>query len=208
MDEVRTFIATPLRLPEPWLCLIDDLQNELKSESIKWVNLAQLHITLRFLGDIPVSIVPRISKALEESCTDLEGGDVTFSRLGYFGSKRAPRVLWLGMEPADILYYLKEKVDQAISGLVPDEETRPFRPHLTLARIRQIHSPDVFHRILGDYNDALRKYGADQAGLNMASDRNREGGKVSVTIDRLVFFKSELQKKGPIYSPLNTIIIR
>ncbi len=98
----------------------------------KWTRPGQLHVTLRFLGSVPVDAVPEIAGRLRGA-----GGrsfELAARGFGVFPSFRAPRVLWIGLSPAAPLEELHDAVERRLEGAVAAEEKR-FSPHLTIARL-------------------------------------------------------------------------
>jgi len=101
----------------------------------RWAKPQQLHITLRFMGQTPDELLPTIRQRL--ATVKAAAFRLVLSGVGVFPTARRPRVLWLGLEPAEPLVLLKRKIDEALGPTLPtdpEEVRRDFRPHLTLAR--------------------------------------------------------------------------
>ena len=120
-------------------------------EGARWQTADQLHLTLRFIGDVDERQAEEIAGRLQT---------ITFppfamhlSDVGFFGKPKAPRVIWTGARPADRLKALHEKVDAALNaiGLAPEE--RKFVPHVTLARLRRPKANQVLEFVArnGDF---------------------------------------------------------
>lgn len=141
--EIRSFIA--IELPGEVKAGLHQLQSELKSakhDFIKWVAPEGIHITLKFLGNISSRKVTEITKAMEEASRNASCFQLELSKLGAFPNLRQPRVLWLSVGgEVDKLIALQQCIDAALSPLGFVQETRPFAPHLTLARLRERSSP-------------------------------------------------------------------
>lgn len=108
------------------------LQNTLPFRN--WVTPEDLHITLAFLGAAPEE---RLSKAIEtvgESVNGFAPFSISIHQLGIFGKKESPRVLWADMNSSSQLQQIRTKVFSACEQVGFKLETRPFRPHVTLAR--------------------------------------------------------------------------
>lgn len=113
----------------------------------RWVSRAQLHVTLRFLGELPPAAVERVREAL--ASVAVQPFDITLNRAGAFPSLDRPRAIWLaGGRGAAELSALVGRVDEALSGAGIPRETRPFRPHLTLARSDGSSPPPALRRAL------------------------------------------------------------
>jgi len=103
-------------------------------DGARWFSSEQFHLTLRFLGEVEPESAERIGKSLESVRED--AFSVEFAGVGRFPPRRAPRVLWAGLETAPRLARLRESVERALlpAGIAPDERT--FSPHLTIARLK------------------------------------------------------------------------
>lgn len=103
-----------------------------------------VHLTLKFLGDIAPELAPRIGETLAEVAARHPPFSLTLGDAGFFpaGNASRARVLWVGIDGAtDALRELQREVDNAIAALGFPRERQPFRPHLTLARLRHSASP-------------------------------------------------------------------
>jgi RNA 2',3'-cyclic 3'-phosphodiesterase len=126
---LRLFVALPL--PSAIRDRLSMIQTGVPSA--KWVDPENLHLTLRFVGEVEDHIGHEVAAALDR--VDAPGCDVRLTGVGHFGSSRRPTVLWAGVDRSDPLFLLKEKVDSAVrTAGIPPEPGR-FRPHVTLARL-------------------------------------------------------------------------
>lgn len=149
---VRLFVAVDLPA---------DLRNEVagrmnRVQGARWANTEQLHITLRFLGDTAEDDLPslraRLAQVRQQAFRLRLRGAGVFPEAGEAGRKKAPRVLWLGIEPTQDLGRLKHSIDAALSAHAP-AGPQGFSPHLTVARFSA--RPD--HTL----SDFLSKHGGD-----------------------------------------------
>ncbi len=140
---MRLFVAVSLppsiRMELQRLC--DELRRA--AAGLRWVRPDAIHLTLRFLGELPEDDLPRIQSGLRSS---LPGSHPPFAlglgELGRFPSRGRPQVIWVGLvDGQGDLARLQARVEAAIqaSGMPP--EARPFRPHLTLARVAERRPP-------------------------------------------------------------------
>lgn len=118
------------------------LKDALTNEFIRWTNPEQLHLTLRFLGNIPTSLMGELSNAVRSSTAGVHPFKCSLQELGYFPGSREIRIIWVGIEEKRgmlqrLFMQLNEKT--AEFGNAPDKRT--FQPHLTIARIRRRNSP-------------------------------------------------------------------
>jgi 2'-5' RNA ligase len=133
---MRLFVALPIptQLRENLAALIRELGSA--DSHPKWVNPGNLHVTLRFIGEVALEKLPELGDALaivrmpEKVIAEFRG-------LGFFPNARRPSVFWVGIEPAEILAALAVKVNQALTVAgIPGEE-KLFVPHLTIARFKE-----------------------------------------------------------------------
>lgn len=140
-DVVRTFIC--IEIPESIKERIDGLQRTLGEidAQVSWTKPSNIHLTLKFLGDVEVSRIERVGDAVERAATGISPFEVEVSGAGCFPSPRSPRVLWVGLsvvpEPLKQLYASIE--DELARDGFPREK-RKFSPHLTIGRIRTPHN--------------------------------------------------------------------
>lgn len=133
--DLRLFVAVPI--PEAVRGQIALRLGELKKAASfrKWVDPRDWHITLQFLGECSPQTGERVKERLRELSPTLHPFRLKLGALGLFGDPRRPRILWSGVEgELEALSRLQRKVVSRLSSLGFPAESRPFRPHLTLAR--------------------------------------------------------------------------
>ena len=142
-EQIRSFIA--VELPEEAKKGLARLKKELERDEhkfVKWVGPGGIHLTLKFLGNIPSKRVTEITESIEEAAQWISPFHLEISGLGAFPSLRQARVFWVGIGgEVDKLSRLQQNIDSALAALGFTREERSFVPHLTLARIRQGASP-------------------------------------------------------------------
>lgn len=131
---MRLFVALeiPDETREALAALIDKLKP--KCPSAKWVRPAGMHVTLKFIGHVGEEKLPAICDALAHART-ADPIDMRFRSLGFFPNDRRPRVFWCGVEASANAAALAAEIDNRLTALGVETETRPFSPHLTLARL-------------------------------------------------------------------------
>ncbi len=142
---IRTFIA--VEIPEDLKQALQRLQGEFgrSRDRVTWVKPAGMHITLKFLGDIEEQRIPELGEKIRESCAGRSCFPVRLSGTGVFPGMKRPRVLWVGIvEGAEELRAIFQNLDPRLSEIGFSEEKRPFRPHITLGRIKEIRDPKGF----------------------------------------------------------------
>lgn len=150
----------------------------------RWHPVQALHLTLCFIGEVDAQAATAMAGALH----DLPDPELslTIRGVGYFGTPERPRVLWAGVTAEAALMQLQEEVEQRLVpvGLVPD--TRAYRPHITLARVRQGGEPlRAFVEGHGDL--ALPPFAVDY--LSLYVSRGGEGGVRYEVIERFSWLK-------------------
>jgi RNA 2',3'-cyclic 3'-phosphodiesterase len=146
----RLFVAVDL--PEEHKRLLSGLQTDIPTA--RWSRPQQMHLTLRFIGaDVPAEQLEPIKTALRD--IRAEGFDLELRGVGRFppGTKKAPRVLWVGIKPQPALNHLQRRVESALAaiGIAPGD--KPFSPHITLARLKARRSPPQAKAFLAERED-------------------------------------------------------
>jgi 2'-5' RNA ligase len=188
-EQIRSFIA--IELPEEAKEGLARLKKELERDEhkfVKWVDPGGIHLTLKFLGNIPSKRVTEITEAIEKAALVISPFHLEISGLGAFPSLRQARVFWVGIGgEVDKLSRLQQNIDSALAALGFAKEERPFMPHLTLARIRQGASP-LERRSFGEL-----------VGSTIFED------KYHVKVETLSLMRSQLTPAGAIYTCLSAV---
>jgi 2'-5' RNA ligase len=133
MEQIRSFIAI-------------ELPDELKSgqtASVKWVDPYSIHLTLKFLGNIGTDMVGKIVMALEGAVLGIPPFRLEVGGLGAFPGLKRVQVVWVGVTgEVDRLSHLQQRIESGLATLGFAPESRPFTPHLTLARLRDRATPE------------------------------------------------------------------
>ncbi len=185
---MRCFIA--IELPEDIKNFIDQLVN-LKS-SVEGVNLVKkenLHLTLKFLGEIEIDLIPSIVNSLRDLAKEFSPFTLKISHPGVFPDKVKPRVIWIGLEYSEILKDLAVKVDEEIYKFGIEKEQRRFKSHITIARVKNFQNGRyIFEKIWKTFKE------------NNLIDNPAQKPHFHVT--EFVLMKSTLTPKGSIYEVL------
>lgn len=150
--------------------------------SARWVDAGNLHITLWFIGEVPEDRAAEVGAALQSRFAT-PAFDVSVNGLGAFPRSGPPRVFWLGItRGADTIRQVYGEVRDRLVALGFEEEKRPYSPHLTIARVREIRrgSPAPVREAL--------------AALSAMCGSSR--------VDAVTLFRSRLSPKGSQYEPL------
>ncbi|MGB7032912.1 MAG: RNA 2',3'-cyclic phosphodiesterase [Syntrophobacteria bacterium] len=180
---IRSFIA--IDFPEETRTALEDVQKRLKQSGagVRWVKPGSIHLTLKFLGNIHPAQVEDIALAVAQEVRDEPPITLGAAGLGAFPGRRKPRVIWIGMEgEVQRLTRIQARVENALEPLGFVREKRPFRPHLTIGRVKD-------HRKLQALIDA------------MAELKIPEFDSFDVT--EIILYKSDLRPTGAIYTKLH-----
>jgi len=191
MPRVRTFIAVELS-PRVITCagkLIDELR--VTGAEINWVRPQEMHLTLKFLGDISDTETPDVCRVIKQVADDFEPFEIICRGAGAFPNNRAPRTLWIGIQDgAEELKRLQAVIDDALnSKLGYGKEPRGFYPHLTIGRVKHAE-PDQRQQLV----ELLEKHANFDGDLAI--------------VDEVVTFASFLGRGGPKHDPLDHAELR
>jgi 2'-5' RNA ligase len=188
-EQIRSFIA--IELPEEAKKGLARLRKELERDEhkfVKWVGPGGIHLTLKFLGNIPAKRVAEITEAMEKATQGISAFHLEISGLGAFPSLKQVRVFWVGIGgEMDKLSRLQQSIDSALAALGFAKEERSFVPHLTLARIREGASPPEG-----------RSFG-ELVGSTIFED------KYPVEVEAIRLMRSQLTPAGAIYTCLSVV---
>ena len=147
----RLFLAIPIVTENNgFVPLLNDLKKTLAHEDrINWVNPKNIHLTLKFIGETPPQDEPKIIDAVTKMIENHSGFTMDFNVTGIFGSRYAPRVLWLGMQqtPEELLN-LEEDVLSAFDCIGYQRDRQNFVPHITLGRIKDLCEKQYFWKVV------------------------------------------------------------
>lgn len=144
---MRVFVAVnfPARLRQKIARLCRPIQEA--GVPGRWNEADQIHLTLKFIGEIPATEVDPISEALAEVAGSFRPFDMKFGVIGAFPSPRRPRVVWLGVEQTPELRFIKDDLERRLAELGIAREERPYQPHVTLGRAPRDAEAGEFRRL-------------------------------------------------------------
>ena len=149
---------------------------------VSWVKRGNIHLTLKFLGDIRTNQIESINSVLQSVAESHSSFNMSLSGIGVFPDFRRPRVVWIGItNGAEQSIQLAEDISNSLQPLGFPPEKRGFTPHLTLARIRR---PVNLQDVSGKFNQYET--------LDIPT----------LKVDQIVFIRSQLHPQGSIYTPL------
>jgi len=143
---MRCFFA--ITIPESLKKELNNCLSQLKpfSHTVRWVSTENLHLTLKFLRNIPDTQIPELIAKSQPLLQSVEPFKLSVKGVGTFPAKGAPNVFWVGIEPSDALLRLHHIVDDAVASLGILKEQRRFSPHLTIGRARGYETEKLMSR--------------------------------------------------------------
>lgn len=180
----RVFCA--IELPEAVRARLQDHIQQLRTNvahaATSWSRVENIHLTLKFFGNVALDKLPAISHAAARTVTEFSSFEIAVGTTGVFPRPSRAQVLWIGVnDPSGKLSALQQRFEDECPRVTFPKENRPFRPHLTIARIRK---PEGARRL------------AD-AHLSMQFEP------IPVTLTELIVFRSELSSKGSKYTAIS-----
>ncbi len=184
---LRTFIC--IEIPDSIKERIEKLQCELRriDAQVSWVKAANIHLTLKFLGNVPPTKSSIISAAVNRATGSCSPFQVSVGATGCFPSLRRPSVLWIGLlQMPEALSHLQKEIEDQLAREGFAREAKKFNPHLTLARLR---NPQNAKQVA----EALTSQGFEDE---------------SFQASEVIVMRSELSPYGSIYTPQAVIPLK
>ena len=181
-DTIRTFVA--IELPPKIIASIDNIQESFRSYGFKvrWVRPKNIHLTLKFLGNVKAAETEAIGSALVTAANGFTPLAITAKGVGVFPGIKRPRVLWVGVGgQINQLIQLQLVLDQALAGIGFAKEKRAFKGHLTMGRVKAKIDPQRLLKVINAY-----------AGYESEP----------FAADKMILFKSDLRPTGAVYTKL------
>jgi 2'-5' RNA ligase len=187
MEQVRCFIA--IELPDGVKRGLRELQAQLKAGSqapAKWVDPTNIHLTLKFLGNVAVDRMGEITTAMTQAVQGTSSLSLEIRELGVFPNPRRVQIVWVGVSgETEKLARIQQRIESKLERLGFPPEGRRFTPHLTLARLRDRATPD------------------QRAKLGQLIAETEFDAAPSFKVDSVNLMKSQLTPEGPIYTRLS-----
>jgi 2'-5' RNA ligase len=182
----RTFIAIRIIPSTTMIEFVESLSSKAIGE-IKWTNPDTWHITLVFTGSLPNTLIRKVNYGLKTIAERTSTFGLKILGFGTFGSQLRPKVLWIGVLLDAQLAELQRLVADKIFDLEIQTDAKPFHPHITLGRIRNLEKPDELMEVIVQKGEFL-------------------WGEFSV--ESIVFYESKLSLQGPDYHVMNEFKLR
>ena len=191
MSRLRAFIAVelPLEIRQNVQHATSNLRRDTGS-LIRWVAAENMHLTLKFLGDIPSANVEALTQMIHAQADSFNCFDIHLTGIGSFPSPKRPRVIYIGIHAPAALEAFQRQIESAARRLGYTAEERAFAPHLTIGRVRQHVRADEQQRL----RRALEESTIDSLG--------------TARVNSVHLYKSDLKPNGPIYTKLYSANLR
>jgi 2'-5' RNA ligase len=188
MNTIRAFIAIeiPAEIQKGIARNIADLKKNAGKSTVRWVSTENIHLTLKFLGDISPVNVEYLQQMLASEANQHPGFEIQVGTFGCFPNPHRPRTLWVGLQTPPGLASLQRGIESAAAKLGYSPEERSFSPHLTIGRVRETATP------------------VEIQALRAALETVKIGDLGKVQVNAVHLLKSDLQPGGAVYTRLLT----
>jgi 2'-5' RNA ligase len=184
MESFRGFIAVEIPFANPIQALEQEI-SELDAK-IKSVEPENIHITLKFLGETPANYIEKIETMMKQAVTGIRQHSICLIGTGVFPNERYIKVIWIGIQQGEKLINIASKLDDQLRTLGFKKENRPFSPHLTIGRVKNIKGKDQVLSLIKKHENTIF---------------------TEVNVTEIKLKKSTLTPNGPIYETLSTVLL-
>jgi len=186
MSLVRAFIAVeiPPEIHQAIEKQTASIRTTLNKSLVRWVPTGNIHLTLKFLGDVSATNLEMLAQMLNAEVEQHRVFEMGFGGLGAFPNPKRPRVIWIGIQAPAGLEALQHGIEAAAATLGYPPEKRPFSPHLTIGRVKQKVSSSGIQKI------------------RSVLEETQVGSLGSARVTAVHLFKSDLKPTGAVYTKL------
>ena len=185
MSRLRVFIA--VEIPLDIRQNIEHATSNLRRGTgslIRWVAVENMHLTLKFLGDIPTANMEVLTQMIRAEADSFNCFDIHLTGIGSFPNPKRPRVIYIGIQAPAELEAFQRQLESATRRLGYNSEERAFAPHLTIGRVRQNIPQD------------------DQQKIRRALEASKIDSPGTAKVNSVHLYKSDLKPTGPVYTKL------
>jgi 2'-5' RNA ligase len=192
MSVIRAFIAIDLsseiqrRLDE----VVQNYKTQLTNIPIRWIAAKNIHLTLKFLGDVSLSNLDILTEMIQAEISGHHQFDISVGGSGAFPNIRQPRIIWIGVEAPPELIVIQNGIEATTGRLGYVREERPFSPHLTLGRV------------------ARNATSQDLKTISKVLETNRVGFIGATCVEKVFLYRSDLQPTGAVYTQVFSSLLR
>ena len=178
--KIRMFISIPVKDPSVLKPLLESVD---RIDNVRATPVSQMHITLRFIGDIDDGKTKKVVKCLEDAVSGVGPFEISIRGAGCFPNRKRPSVIWVGARPEDILKGISDRLAQNLKEANITFDEKPFKSHITVGRCKGPAAVDDF------------------------LDDNADREFTSFLCDEVLVMKSELTPKGAIHTVLHRVTL-
>lgn len=186
MSVIRAFIAIDIspEIHQKLEEITNQLRDELRNVPVRWVPVENIHLTLKFLGNVSVANLTVLKDILTTEASNHAPFDISIGELGAFPSNRRPRVIWINVQAPSDLEAVQRGIESETARLGYEREDRPFSPHLTIGRVSRNANAGQVRR------------------LGEVLDRYKVGFLGAMRVRAIHLYQSDLSPSGAIYTQL------
>lgn len=191
MSLLRAFIAVeiPIEIRKTVCAATSRLRNEIET-LVRWVPIENMHLTLKFLGDISQTNMDMLSQMLRAETDLFNCFELRLNGIGSFPSLKRPRVIYIGIQAPVVLESLQRGIESASHRLGYETEERSFSPHLTIGRVKQ------------------NVTATEQQVIRRALEETKIDSLGTAKVNSVELFKSDLRPTGSVYTQLYSAPLR
>lgn len=188
MSVIRAFIAIEIssEIKEKLKQLTFQLKQRLEAVPVKWVPVENIHLTLKFLGNVSVNNVEVLEKILDSEASNHHSFEASVGELGAFPTTRRPRVVWVKMQAPTELYEIQRCIEEETARLGYAHDKRSFKPHLTMGRVSRHANLEQVHKI------------------GQVLESTNVGFLGAMRVKYVHLFRSDLKPTGAVYTRIHT----
>jgi 2'-5' RNA ligase len=179
MEKIRSFIAIDISYNEKINSLIKELKNS--GALIKLVEPENIHVTIKFLGDISHKTITEIENILKNSIIGIKPFQFNLEGVGVFPNEKYIKIIWIGIKNSEILEKISKRINKKVNLILSNSKFQKFLPHITICRVKSAKNKEKLLEIVDKYKNY--KF-------------------ANIIVDSIKLKKSELTSKGPIYSDI------
>lgn len=150
---MRCFIA--IDMPEDIKRSISDFISKIdhKIKGIRWVLPENIHLTLKFLGELEDNQIKEVKKKISDISSNHSNFDINISKIGGFPTLKKPNILWIGIEESENLKALYDDIENSLLEIGFEKEDRKFSPHLTIGRVKDKRDIDSVIKAIASFQN-------------------------------------------------------
>jgi len=182
METFRGFIAVEVPVTDQILQFQQDIKKT--DANVKLVEPENIHITLKFLGDTPITQIDAIEEIMNKSVATTQKHTIKLESTGVFPNENYIKVIWIGMNQSEKIAEIANTLNQQCTQIGVKKDKRGFSAHLTIGRMKSARGKEQIVDLLRNYEESLF---------------------AEIPVDKILLKKSTLTPKGPIYETLKTV---